>query len=245
MYHRTFPKLHHRPAAEFIASSPCSIGFLGTPVRKRATQCSLSVNAVDQRAIFSKSSEKARSQVSDFQHRIHTTTRQLDTKDIIIDDLQATLEAHRTTNRAAILRKINTEVQPVASIYRPPLDKLLAQNEELEYEAANTSSVKGKWQIKRDKARFWPADSVQCQRLREERHERGSKTAEQDDGEYVARNFRPQGYWQIRFGEDMQRPWLAHMNGHDGDGLTRWVLRVLQPFVAYPLLTVCADLKLK
>ena len=243
MYRRAFPKLHHRQAAESTLSFICPLGLLGTRVPKPATQCSLSINRIDQRAIASKSSEKdtaAGFHADDLQHTITTTTRQLDTKDIIIDDLQATLEAHRATNRAAVLRNIATEVPQTtlsdAGIYRPLLNRPLAHDAEPEHETADPRPVKEQGQVKKGGAGLWPADSVQGQRIDQGQHGKGGKFGGEDDGEYTGRNFRPQGYWHFRFLRDMERPWLAHMDGCDGDGLARWVQRP-HAFVAYHLLT--------
>ena len=234
MYRRTFSKLHHRPLVKFGPSSTYSLGVLGTRVRKRAFQSSHSVNAIDRRGARLRTSKKARSQAGNFQHT-RNTRRQLDTKDIIVDNLQATLEAHRATNRATVVRRLYSEVQSTIGIYRPPLDDARCQKQEPEHEAANTRPVKGDWEIQRDRGELWPANSPQGQRSRTKWHEKGGNAAEKDNGGYVAKNFRPQGYWQIKFGEDMQRPWLAHMDGHDGDGLMRWVLRVLH----HSLLALC------
>ena len=164
-------------------------------MRKGATQCSLHVSAIDQRAISLKSLEgediAARPEVRDLHHTGYKRERRLDTKDIFVDDLQATLEAHRATNRAAVIRRFPTEDPPTANdgIYRPPLDQPRARHEEAE--------------------------------------------RKEDFGEYIGRNIRPQVFWHTRSGRDIQRPWLAHIDGHDGDGLARLVQRV------HLLLTTC------
>ena len=239
MYRRAFPKLHRRRAAT------CPIGFLASPRQKRATHSSPSDNAVE-----GKDTAPA-SPVGDLQHTIFAATRQseLDTKDIIIDDLQATLEAHRATNRASVVRKTIGDVPEIApsdsGICRPPLTQPLDHNVEPEHEAADAEPVKEVSQFRKLGARLWPADSIQGQRVREEQLQNGRKAAEEYDGEYVGTNFRPQGYWRVRSARDYQRPWLAHIEGHDGDGLARWVSQVTQPFVACHLLTVNIDLKAK
>ncbi|KAA6414265.1 MAG: hypothetical protein FRX48_02628 [Lasallia pustulata] len=212
MYRRAFPKLHHRRAAT------CPIGFLASSRQKRATHCSPSDTAVEQSAILSKRSGKDTAPASPVGVGFAT-------KDIIIDDLQATLEAHRATNRASVVRTIIRDVPETAplesGIYRPPLTQPLDHNVELEHEAAGAEPVKEVSQFKKLGASLWPADSIQGQRVLKEQLQKGCNTWEENDGEYIGTNFRPQGYWHVRFARDYQRPWLAHIEGHDGDGLAR------------------------
>lgn len=192
MYLRAFPKPHQCQAAEPNLGLTLAVGLLGSRVCKGATQCSLPFSAINQRAISSNSLEKdiaASPGVRDLHHTKYKRKRErnLDTKDIFTDDLQATLEAHRATNRAAVIRTFPTKVSPTvlldSGIYKPPL------NYELDQPLA--------------------------------RHEQPEQKV--DGGEYVGKNIRPQVFWQISSSRDIQRPWLAHLDGHDGDGLARLV----------------------
>lgn len=193
MYLRAFPKPHHCQAAGPNLGLTLTVGLLGSRVCKGATPCLLPFSAINQRAISLNSSEKdiaANPKVRDLHHTTYKRKRHLDTKDIFTDDLQATLEAHRATNRAAVIRTFPTKVSPTvlldSGIYKPPLD--------------------------------YPLDQPLA---RQEKPEQ-----KVDDGEYVGKNIRPQVFWQIRSSRDIQRPWLAHLDGHDGDGLARSVQRV-------------------
>ena len=249
MYRRAIPKLSHHRAADPTYSLTCPIVSLGSPLRKRATRWSLSVNAIDHRAIVSQSSEKgtaARSPADDGQHTINTTTRLLDTKDIITDDLRATLEAHRATNRAAVIHKITTEAPATAlhklGFHRVPSDQPLAHNVEPEHGAANSGLPKEELQVGRGWATRRSAHREQSP-VRKVLH--SWDTEPQEVGEYIGRIIHPRGYWKPRDGKDAERPWLAKMNFPDGDGIAQWVQLVPQPLVAYSFLTFNVDLKPK
>lgn len=142
-----------------------------------------------------------------------------DDKGIIVDDLSATLEAHRASNRAAVIRKIILRADDSPGPIRRPL-----QSEE----SNNGSEVKHTHKVKQSRPRqIWPADSVQAK-------ERYGKTGTADGFvkkvdafDYTGVVQWPKQSWKLSHDSDdllMQRPWLAYMETTSEDCLERYVL---------------------
>lgn len=147
--------------------------------------------------------------------------RKEDTKDVIVEDLSATLEAHRASNRAAVIRKIEVQGSLSPGIYRRlSLDKGDggSQNEMI-HEATE--------EAKEDEPpQMWPADSVQAK-------ERYGNTGSigffkrTDPLEYTGVAQWPKQPWKINHSSKdmpMQRPWLVYMGATNEDYLERFVL---------------------
>ena len=147
--------------------------------------------------------------------------REKDTKDIIVDDLSATLEAHRASNRAAVIRKIGVQKGDLPVPYlRPLLDKGDGGGE-----VEETHEVKK--EAKEDEPhQMWPADSVQAKELYGKTGSRGySKST--GSLEYTGATQWPKQPWKISHSSKdmpMQRPWLAYMGATNEDYLERFVL---------------------
>ena len=148
-----------------------------------------------------------------------------DAKDIIVDDLAATLEAHRASNRTAVIRKIDTHGFP--SPFKYPILKPHSDGE------LDVESIQ---EIKEDKPSpcqmwpEWPRDSVQAK----QKYGRLGCTGRVYKGdllEYVGSIQELQQPWEISNGyEDMyrQRPWLAYIENTGEDALERFVPENLQ-----------------
>ncbi len=144
--------------------------------------------------------------------------RDEDRKDIIVDDLSATLEAHRASNRAAVIRKIRPRaVDPAPPFLRFSLGE--GENGGNEVKKTHEPSENKPHQI-------WPADSVQAK-------ERYGKTGSRDfvkrtdPLEYTGVAQWPKQPWKINHSSGdmpMQRPWLAYMETMNEDYREQYVL---------------------
>lgn len=147
--------------------------------------------------------------------------RERDTKDIIVDDLSATLEAHRVSNRAAVIRKIGVQASDLPeSFLRPLLDKGDGGGEVEEIHEV-------KEEAKEDEPhQMWPADSVQAKEIYGKTGSRGYFKST-DSLEYTGAAQWPKQPWKISHSSKdmpMQRPWLAYMGTTNEDYLERFVL---------------------
>lgn len=141
--------------------------------------------------------------------------RKKDAKDIIVDDLSATLEAHRASNRAAVIRKVKLDSD--GSIWRPLLGK---------YSDGRSEAKKTHERKEIEPPRMWPADSVQAKERYGSADSRGFvKSA--DPLEYTGVAQWPKKPWKINHSSEdmlMQRPWLVYMESTSEDYLERFVL---------------------
>ena len=148
--------------------------------------------------------------------------REKDTKDIIVDDLSATLEAHRASNRAAVIRKIRVqETDSKENFLRLLLDKGDRGGEVEEIHEVKEEAKKD------EPHQMWPADSVQAKEIYGPTGFRGD-LKETDSLEYTGAAQWPKQPWKInRSSQDipMQRPWLAYMGTTNEDYLERFVLK--------------------
>ena len=153
-----------------------------------------------------------------------------DAKDIAIDDLTATLEAHRASNRAPVIRHPKTTVIKTGGLRKGPL--FLEQGND-----GDSGAEKIHEEIREEKegevALMWPLDSVQA---KAKYGEKGCKSyyKKGDVLEYIGAVVRPQGPWKqnrsLRDTQDtpMKRPWLAYMRTTGEDNLERSVLESRQ-----------------
>lgn len=147
--------------------------------------------------------------------------REEDAKDIIIDDLSATLEAHRASNRA-VVRKVETRAMD-STIKRPLLDK----------SGDGGSQVKQTHEGKEDGLhQMWPAYSVQAK----ERYRKTGSTSFvkwADSLEYTGATQWAKRPWEISQSSKnmtMQRPWLSYMGTTNEDHRERFVLKSHQGY---------------
>ena len=143
-----------------------------------------------------------------------------DAKDVNIDDLSATLEAHRASNRAAVIRKIELDANEIRRHYKRPV---------LEQDSDGRSEVKNTHKEKEDEThQMWPADSLQAKEKYGKTGCRGF-VKKNDPLEYsgtvqwlkepwiIPKNCK---YMQLQ----LQRPWLAYIETMGEDALERFVL---------------------
>lgn len=196
-------------------------------------------------------------------------TRLEDNKDIYIDDLSATLEAHRERNRASTIRKVETVFDERSLSFLRPVSlsfgtESLADGAESMAVPGGSSSLdssqqKGSQQIlasKTDKNetagvgtadniyastgpaeaskdpaqpwQHWPADSIQYQNLLGIKP--SDKVTKPSVLEYIPLSPRPCNSWLIKgkvLPDDVQWPWLAHVEGYEGDGPERFVRSIM------------------
>ena len=143
--------------------------------------------------------------------------RERDTKDVIVEDLSATLEAHRASNRAAVIRKIRVQD---CQYLRSSLDN---SDRGSEVEMIHEAKEKAK---EDEPPQMWPADSIQAK----ERYGVTGTTGffkKTDPLEYTGVAQWPKQPWKIKHSSKdmpMQRPWLAYMGTTNEDYLKRFVL---------------------
>ena len=140
-----------------------------------------------------------------------------DGENIMVDDLPSTLEAHRASNRAAVIRKLKDSTNLVPTMLRPMLRK--------DGDGSNEIRETKEWK-EIESLRMWPADSVQAKKRY------GTK-----DSRVFVKSGRPLEYtgiatwpkrpWRINDSSKdmlMQRPWLAYIETTSEDYLERFVL---------------------
>ena len=140
-----------------------------------------------------------------------------DAKNIVVDSLAATLEAHRASNRAAVIRDVKTE-----GLRKRPL--FLEQGNDGDSGAKKIHEEKESELIP-----MWPLDSMQAKakygnKAYKTYYKKGSAL------EYTGAVVQPQGFWEQNpsFNDTqdppMRRPWLAYMRTTGEDNLERFVL---------------------
>ncbi|KAL9014000.1 MAG: hypothetical protein Q9173_001342 [Seirophora scorigena] len=143
-----------------------------------------------------------------------------DTQDIYVEDLDATLEAHRATNRAKKIRRIHGGTDP--AVKHLVLDKSSKAAEEQVVEASVVKVASSTGESKAlQPSDFWPHGSRQHQKLVKS----SSRLTKESIKEYYARAMIPVGTWERPSEEcghtDGFCPWLKHLSGPGGDGLQR------------------------
>jgi hypothetical protein len=189
-------------------------------------------------------------------------TRLEDNKDIYIDDLSATLEAHRESNRALTIRRVETVFDERSLSFLRPLS--LAFRKESPAEELESTNVlggsgsldgcqqEGSQQIvasetdRNERAgagtadnlhassgplkawQHWPADSIQYKDILGIKP--SDKVTEPSVLEYVSLSPRPCKSWLLKgkvLPDDLQWPWLAYVEGYEGDGPERFVHSIM------------------
>ena len=217
--------------------SPFHSYFCHFHVRRLASAGSVPVVNSDQHAI--ETLEPWQENVA-----ISLAKNKTDAKNIIVDDLTATLEAHRASNRALVIRRTPV-IQPVIrEIKNAVIDTRGLKKRPLSFEHDNNgdSGTKNIYeevheeihQEKEEKFNpMWPLDSAQA---KAEYGEKRCKTyyKKGDALEYTGAVAWPQRPWkQERSFKDtqdtpMKRPWLAYMKTTGDDNLEWFVLESRQ-----------------
>lgn len=147
--------------------------------------------------------------------------REEDSKDIIVDDLSATLEAHRASNRAAVIRNVQLpESYPTTSTMQPLLGQAGDGGSDIDDTCGRQEN---------EPRQMWPADSVQAQEIHRKTGKRQGFVRSVDPLEYTGTYQWPKHSWKVRqVFKDllMQRPWMAYMEASNEDYLERFVLEI-------------------
>lgn len=140
-----------------------------------------------------------------------------DLKDIFVHDLSATLEAHRASNRAAVIRKT-----PIDGATSPPFKRLSVQKDSGRGGKVKDGSAHKRLRI----CQLWPANTVQAKKLYGRKGTKGF-VKKDDELDYIGTAFSPGRPWNHDLGlehSQMQRPWLAHIRTTSDDKLEQFVL---------------------
>lgn len=149
---------------------------------------------------------------------------QIDEQTIFIDDLSATLEAHRARNRASIIRKIG-ETRLVSSGENK--QHVLDDKEKQTPSASNAVSEQPQRTVNGDLLERWPADSLQARRLmvREGRCGvvKSDKVLEYKGAiEGIKSPWKIESHGHVRR-RILERPWLAYLENRSEDVKDRLV----------------------
>lgn len=180
-------------------------------------------------------------------HAREVGRRPVAAQDVVIDDLSATLEAHRASNRASVIRKIDAPSSIPSFFLRPSIDGKRGikgvpsevPREDLDEGRALAQHI-FKSRVDGDQAeetqsaheagiRKWPADSLQAQEGHGKRVRRkASNDFVKSSGvlEYIGVPFLPTQSWDYVSSSTarLQRPWLAYLEGNSGDHFERSVV---------------------
>ncbi|KAL8936821.1 MAG: hypothetical protein Q9216_004732 [Gyalolechia sp. 2 TL-2023] len=158
-----------------------------------------------------------------------------DTQDIHVNDLGATLEAHRATNRAKIIRRVQAPSNPtIKPLFKresndannsggtcPTENTQQAVKERKQEEPIAEKVVDDIENNKRKPWEFWPAGSMQHQKLNGSKQHAPPRSV----SEYHARSVNPIGSWKLPSknpsNTDLSRPWHRYLDEHGGDALQR------------------------
>ena len=174
--------------------------------------------------------------------------RPVNSQEILVDDLEGTLEAHRARNRAAVVRKViqpSDTFNPYLRLQVGDLPQGAHQNDRQNNEtpASQTPKEKGQSNRNRDKLkqklgnehnatfRFsWPADSLQAKQTYKKstlnKYIRSTKPLE-----YTGRTLGMSRQWQLRqdVARYLKRPWLHYVRLGGDDNQDRFVSSLISP----------------
>ena len=185
----------------------------------------------------------------------HILPRVRQAQDIAVNDLQATLEAHRARNRENTIRKIlvpplTAKVQPCdwqeELNYSGDLKKPLLQETDINANSQSTNEAKKKISLP-----LWPADSIQAWRMGAidaRRYARTSRSFRNEEVlEYRGTPQRTKSIWKIlpdnegQISRRISRPWLGYLE-HDSDDPHQRLSQEIRAFEAYMRLTPAEEL---
>lgn len=158
--------------------------------------------------------------------------------DIIVDDLAATLLAHRATNRASLVRRINVDLDYVPTDFRRPsiVEQLsLNRSRALKDEKGPHSAFKARRAPKIERTQGDPNLKV-GKNTHTQATTRASKkgpecrTLRPPVPEYEGKDIAPCLPWKRRLLRRREEsPWLAFLANTEGDGLTRYDANLHSP----------------
>lgn len=152
-------------------------------------------------------------------------------KDIIVDDLAATLLAHRATNRASLVRRINVDLDYVPTDFRRPsiVEQLsLNRSRALKDEKGSHSAFEARQapKIKRTQGNpYLKFGKITPRQATTRAGKKGTecRTLRPLVPEYEGKDIPPCLPWKRRLLRRREEsPWLALLANTEGDGLTRY-----------------------
>lgn len=152
-------------------------------------------------------------------------------KDIIVDDLAATLLAHRATNRASLVRRINVDLDYVPTDFRRPsiveqlsLNRSRALKDEKESHSALEARRAPKIQHTQGNPDLKAGKNTHTQATtRASKKGTECRTLRPPVPEYEGKDIPPCLPWKRRLLRRREEsPWLALLANTEGDGLTRY-----------------------
>lgn len=152
-------------------------------------------------------------------------------KDIIVDDLAATLLAHRATNRASLVRRINVDLDYVPTDFRRPsiVEQLFLNRSRARKDGKESQSAFGvrgapKVQHTQGNPGLKVGKNTQSQATtRASKKGTECRTLRPPVPEYEGKDIPPCLPWKRRLLRRREEsPWLALVANTEGDGLTRY-----------------------
>lgn len=148
--------------------------------------------------------------------------RRGDIKDIYVNDLVATLEAHRATNLASIIRKLHTSIEVEPIFFKRP-SALGTERDADSGDDNETSLLTRDGSKKVGPLQHWPARSFQYDKLG------GCGVKAPYLQEYLPLTIGPTYPWQLggnSIAGKLKWPWLVQLDDYDSNGLQRSVSRL-------------------
>lgn len=139
-----------------------------------------------------------------------------DDRDIVVDDLFATLEAHRATNRAKTIRKVGNDIPAEVLAYNGWYSLALTQND-IAQDGKRTIDTVAEAPV------VGSLNAPDGQHVRQQKQKAG-RSGNNIPLEYQGLSIKPQPPWAPYSRSNLQRPWLTHLKEHEGHGRTRYVL---------------------
>lgn len=152
-------------------------------------------------------------------------------RDIIVNDLAATLLAHRAKNMASLVRRINVDLDYVPTDFRRPsiveqlyLNRSRARKDEKDLHSASEGRKAPKIHYSQGNPHLKVREKAQTQATtRASKKGTESRTIRPLIPEYEGKDIAPCLLWKRRLlHRKEESPWLALMENTEGDGLTRY-----------------------
>lgn len=145
--------------------------------------------------------------------------RQNHDADVIVHDLRATLNAHRITNRASVIRQVKTDDTSLPPFRRPDIEHLSTSYPKAQVIANGTDSVSRQNRKVPPKIRMIAKHQLSRQLMQIDTQSMSGRGKE--IGEYTGVSLWPAGPWSLQ-GTDVERPWLDYHQEEKGDGYSRY-----------------------
>lgn len=146
--------------------------------------------------------------------------RQNHDADVIVHDLRATLDAHRSTNRASVIRPVTTDATSLPLFMRPEIENLTPRYPKAQVIADRIDSVHRQHGKVPQKIRTVAQHQLSKQLMQIDTHSMSGRGKE--IGKYTGVSPCPAGPWSLQ-GTDVERPWLEYHQEDKGDDYSRYV----------------------